>query len=57
MDLSEWGIPYAHYDLDDPQLPRICPVCGERIVEDSDEFGENTTNRYGEHYAEKHAAD
>lgn len=46
------GIPYAWTDPETGE--RVCPVCAERIAEAHDVDGEQTTNAYGEHYAERH---
>ena len=32
----------------------ICPVCGARIHEDHDVYGEATTDHYADHYADRH---
>jgi len=49
------AIPYATATVrDDGALVRVCPVCHLQIVEDHDATGEQTTNRYAEHYTREH---
>lgn len=57
MDENAWTrglLPYAHQEYTDGQLIRVCPTCGERIPEATDEDGELTTNNYADHYAKAH---
>jgi hypothetical protein len=50
-----FGIPYAKAIVtDDGVLVSECPICGIPIAEEHDTTGEQTTNRYGDHYVQHH---
>lgn len=48
------GIPYATAAVDNVGLYRICPECETHVREFTDEHGEQTSNRYAEHFAAEH---
>lgn len=54
-----FGIPYATVviveDEGAARVCRQCPECGTLVPESTDSTGEQTTNDYAAHYADKHA--
>ena len=53
---TEIGIPYAFAveDEDGNLTLRECPECGEKFPETADEYGEQTSQNYAEHYMKAH---
>lgn len=50
------GVPYAFVDVVNGQTVRVCPVCGRRVAEETDQAGEITSDNYGEHFVGVHGA-
>lgn len=62
------GIPYAHKDIETDEhgnsvLISVCPRCGERIPEATDEYGElagkdtDQPSAYALHWDDRHSED
>ena len=54
--MAKLGVPWPASTVYLPHgvVLRECPVCGDKIRDEVDKNGENTTNHYGEHCAREH---
>lgn len=47
-------MPYGEATIVQGKPAVVCPECSQQIIEEGDEHGETTTNRYAQHCREEH---